>query len=329
MSKISRRSLLKGGAATAAVGATALSFSQLFQYKQVFAQGDGDDPQTILNLAATAETFACTHYYNALQNADALKLTASEQSQLRTFLDAEYKHKVFLEANGAKALATEFYVPTNLFSDRDTFITTSDTAENWFIAAYLAATRRFAELSQPLLAATAAQVMGVEAEHQALLRLMGGLVPSNRTLKQALFYNTSEVAPLFKPFLEGGDGFTGPAPFPGADKIMEAVGDEGTTDTTPFTMITGPAAMATPGATMDATAAAMVCTVSASNTNIRSAPNTSADAVGKLSGNTATPVTGQTMDANGFTWYKIDQGWVRADAVVVAGNCGAVAVVTP
>jgi hypothetical protein len=30
------------------------------------------------------------------------------------------------------------------------------------------------------------------------------------------------------------------------------------------------------------------------------------------------------MDMNGFTWYQIDQGWVRGDVVNVAGNCAAV-----
>ena len=111
MKDISRRNLLKGSAAAAAAGAASISFGELFHFSHVFAQGDGDDPQTILNLAATAETFACVHYYNALMNADALNLTADETRNLKTFLDAELKHKQFLEANGAKALATSFYAP--------------------------------------------------------------------------------------------------------------------------------------------------------------------------------------------------------------------------
>ena len=234
MRDISRRNLLKGSAAAAAAGAASISFGELFHFSHVFAQGDGDDPQTILNLAATAETFACVHYYNALMNADALNLTADETRNLKTFLDAELKHKQFLEANGAQALATSFYAPPHLWTDRSTFVSTSDTAESWFIGAYLAAVRRFAELNQMLLSATLAQVMGVEAEHQALIRQMGGLVPSNRTLKQALFYNTSEVAPLFQPFLEGGNGFAGPVAFPGVDEINNLVADEGVVATVPF-----------------------------------------------------------------------------------------------
>src|SRR5262245_46056239 len=114
MGNISRRNVLKGSAAVAAGAAASLSFGELFRYNRVFAQGGGDDPQTILNLADTAETFACTHYFNAIQNADALQLTPEEVSWLKSFLDAELKHKQFLEANGAQPLATEFFVPQNL-----------------------------------------------------------------------------------------------------------------------------------------------------------------------------------------------------------------------
>jgi hypothetical protein len=326
MSQISRRSLLKGSA-IAAGAASVVSFGQLFGSTRLFAQGSGDDPQTILNLAATAETFACVHYFTAINSADALQLSAQEVSQLRAFLDAELKHKQFLEANGAQALATEFFVPENLFSDRAVFVQTTNTAENWFIAAYLAATRRFAELGEPLLAATTAQVMGVEAEHQALIRLMGGLQPSFQTLKEPLFFNTSEVAPLFQPFLEGADGFVGPAAFPGAEEIAALVGDEGVTNVTPFISLTnGMGTMSMMAAAAESTqeASGDACTVSASNVNIRSTPSTGGDVVGSLTGGTATPVTGQTMDMNGFTWYQIDQGWVRGDVVNVAGNCAAV-----
>ena len=122
-----------------------------------------------------------------------------------------------------------------------------------------------------LLSATLAQVMGVEAEHQALIRQMGGLVPSNRTLKQALFYNTSEVAPLFQPFLEGGNGFAGPVAFPGVDEINSLVADEGVVATVPFIQLTN--GLGTMSMTPEAMAAATgVCTISGINVNIRSAP---------------------------------------------------------
>jgi hypothetical protein len=235
MGTFSRRHFLKGSAL--AVGASTISFGTLFG---VSAQEGGDDPATILNLAATAETFACVHYYNAIMSADALALTEEEINWLKNFLDSELKHKNFLESNGAVPVATEFYVPGNLFSDRNVFVQTTNTAENWFVAAYLAATRRFAELGESQLSATAAQVSGVEAEHQALIRLMGGLQPSFQTLKEPLFWNTSEVVPLFTPFLDGsGEGFVGPAAFPGDDAINALVGDQTVADVTPFIALDG------------------------------------------------------------------------------------------
>lgn len=324
MTNLSRRSLLKGSAGVAA-GAAALSFSQLFQYSRVFGQGDGDDAQTILNLATTAETFACTHYYNAIISADALGLSADEVRNLKAFLDSELKHKQFLEANGAQPLATEFYVPGTLFSDRNTFLTTTDTAENWFVGAYLAAVRRFAELGNPLLAATAAQVMGVEAEHQALIRQMGGLLPSNHTLKQALFYNTSEVVPYFQPFLDGsGEGFVGPAPFPGVDEINALVGDEGVLTDVPFIQLTNGMGIMSMQMMQEPSTASGACTVTGTNAIIRSAPSTSSNRAGALSQGQSAAVVGQTTDASGITWYQIDGGWVRSDVVTVSGDCSAV-----
>lgn len=341
MKSLSRRNFLKGSAIAAGT-AGLVGFPQLFGYSRVFAQGEGDDPQTILDLAATAETFACVHYYTAINSAEALGLSEDEVNQLKAFLDSELQHKLFLEANGATALATEFYVPGNLFSDRETFIATSNTAENWFVAAYLAATRRFAELGEPLLAATTAQVMGVEAEHQALIRLMGGLQPSFQVLKEPLFWNTSEVGPLFQPFLDGsGEGFVGPAAFPGQDEIAALVGDMGVTPVTPFIQLsgvgtlgvdnsTGPAMMAAGAeATAEAREAATTgaCTISGNNTNVRTSPDINAEVAGSLTMDTQRPVIGQTNGADGFVWYQIDMGWVRSDAVTVAGDCTTVPMV--
>jgi uncharacterized protein YgiM (DUF1202 family) len=290
------------------------------------AQDGGDDPATILNLAATAETFACVHYYSAIQSASALGLTEQEVSQLRAFLDAELQHKLFLESNGAVPVATEFYVPGTLFSDRNVFVQTTNTAENWFVAAYLAATRRFAELGEPLLAATTAQVSGVEAEHQALIRRMGGLQPSFQTLKEPLFWNTSEVVPLFTPFLDGsGEGFVGPAAYPGDDAIIATIAGQGVEAVTPFISLNGAGTLNGAPAPAAATAG---CTVSGTNANVRSGPNTTSQVVGSLRNSTPNNVIGQTTDAAGFTWYQIDAGWVRADVVTVGGDCTAVPMVS-
>lgn len=326
MAGMSRRDLLKGSAAAA--GASAFGFSSLFGFSRAFGQTDaaGDDPQTILNLAATAESYAITHYYTALQNADALELTADEITNLRTFLDSEYQHLLFLQANGAMALASEFFTPINLYNDRALFVTITDTAESWFVAAYLAATRRFAELGNPLLAATTAQVMGVEAEHQALIRQMGGLVPSYLVLKEPLFYNTSEVGPLFQPFLEGAEGFEGPTAMPGASAIAEEIGDEGARLVTPFIQLTnGQGTLNVSMQTMaDDEGVCMATASNGVNVNIRSGAGTSFSVAGTLSAGESIEVTGQTTDNSGFVWYQVAGGFVRSDVVQTSGGCMAV-----
>ncbi|MBK8029327.1 MAG: twin-arginine translocation signal domain-containing protein [Chloroflexi bacterium] len=209
MAHLSRRAFLKGSAVTA--GASVLTLNGLFGFGTVFAQDGGDDPQLMLNIACTAETFACTHYYNALQNAEALALTAQEQNWLRSFLDSELKHKQFLEANGATSLATVYLVRWSVHRSRPVH-RHQQYRGKLVCRGVLRATRRLAELGNSLFAATTAQVAAVEAEHQALIRLMGGLQPSFQTAKEPLFFNPSEVVPYFTPFLEGGDGFVRPLP---------------------------------------------------------------------------------------------------------------------
>jgi hypothetical protein len=95
----------------------------------------------------------------------------------------------------------------------------TDQAETAFIGAYLAATRRFADLGQPRLAATAAQVACVEAQHLALAREIGGFVPNDISLGQPIYFNVSDAVPTLTPFLKGGDGFIGPVSYPGKDNV--------------------------------------------------------------------------------------------------------------
>lgn len=108
-SQLSRRALLQGGAGVAAFG-----FHQALDAKRVFGQdAAGDDVQTILNLAATAEAFACVHYHNVL-TLGAIAFTEPQIAQLKGALDAELAHLEYLQSNGASTLATDFYIPFNL-----------------------------------------------------------------------------------------------------------------------------------------------------------------------------------------------------------------------
>jgi len=78
--------------------------------------------------------------------------------------------------------------------------------------------------------------------------------------------------------------------------------------------------------------AASVCGVTVAETpvNQRLFPTTSAGIAGQLSRDEIRGVTGQTTDAQGYVWWRLDDGtWVRGDVVIEQGDCSGVAVVAP
>lgn len=317
---ISRRGFLKG--TTLIAGASAVSFNALFGFSRAFAQdmtGTDDDLQTVINLAATAELFASTHYLaaiNAANNGD-LDLAEVQVNYLKTAFLAEREHYDLLLSLGAQPVVQEFYVPETLFSDVDLFSQITEVAETAFTAAYLAAARIFTNLGQPAFAVTAAQIAAVEAEHRALVRQIGRRLPNNLSYEKFDFNNVSDAVPVLQPFLDGsGDGFIGPvAPPTEADvaAIRAEAASLGYMSTTPY------AAMEmTPAATPEMMGGAVMVTAGAGNVNIRREPNTSAAIDGVLSANTSAAIDGQRMDDAGMQWWHLSSGgWVRADTVTV------------
>lgn len=214
---ISRRSLLKGAGAIGG-GIALASFAQVLG---VHAAATNDDPQTILNLAATAETLAVTFSYNVIVNRS-FELDEEDEEYLRFALDAEQYHLDFLMSQGGKTLTSSFYVPSNLLSNQAVFVQTGANAETAFIGAYLAATRIFGDAGLGKLAATTAQHACSEAEHLTLTREIGGLTPNNLALPLPIYYNVSDAVPTLAPFLRGGAGFIGPVNYPTRDQINRA-----------------------------------------------------------------------------------------------------------
>jgi hypothetical protein len=228
----SRRSMLKGAAGVGG-GLAVASFASMFGMGRAQAAEGGDDPQTILNLAATAETLATTFYWAALNLAQ-FTVAADDVAYLKLALDAEKYHLDFLMANGGKSLTSQFYVPATLLSDPAVFVKTGADAETAFVGAYLAATRRFADLGHPALAATTAQHACSEAQHLALIRGIGGLSPNNLALPLPIYYNVSDAVPTLAPFLHGGAGFIGPVSAPTTAQIMATLGGVKSDPTKPY-----------------------------------------------------------------------------------------------
>lgn len=314
--QISRRSILKGAALG---GASLLSFNQLFGFSQLSAQDNENDVETIVNLAATAELIACTHYYRVLTDSN-IALAPDEIEMLKGFLDAELQHLELLYLNAATPVTNRFYLPTDVYNDREQFSLITEQLETTFIAAYLAATRQFAQLGFPLLAATSAQVSAVEQEHLALVRGIGGRRPNNVALARALFFNITEAVPALQPFLERSSGYTGPVSFPGADAIRELIGDVGVL---PIASFSDPSVANVAGSA----AAGAACTVTTNgnfNGNLRFGPGLNFEIVGKLNASDTISVDAQSLDNDGFVWWRASTGdrWIRSDVVrPTNGDC--------
>jgi Ferritin-like domain len=231
MNSISRRSMLKG---TAMVGGGAfLTFSQLFGLAPIMAQDatmmamTDDDLQTVINVAATAELFATTHYLAAIGGAADLKLDDADVAYLKAAFISEQDHLELLESLGAKPVVSEFYVPNNLFSDNATFTATTEVAETAFVGAYLAAVRIFGQSKDTMpYAVTCAQIAAVEQTHLSIIRDIGKKLPNNTSYAQYTLYNVSSAVPILQPFLDGkADGFVGPVAPPTADQIASIRGE--------------------------------------------------------------------------------------------------------
>ncbi len=221
---ISRRNLVKGAAGVGG-GIALTSFASAFgMIDTAYGAHDRmDDVATIANLAATAETLAATSYYNTIVN-NPLGYSNSVLMYFKYALSSEIYHLEVLESLGGKSLASRFFVPAKFLSDLATNNATFEAAETAFTGAYLAATRRFAELGNPRLAATTAQHAATEAEHLALQRLSVGKLPNPNALPAPIYYNVSDAVPTLAPFLQGGAGFIGPVEFPGKDACRQAAG---------------------------------------------------------------------------------------------------------
>ncbi|MDX1990976.1 MAG: ferritin-like domain-containing protein [bacterium] len=221
MNKISRRTLLKG-AGLAGVASAVGIFNATYGFNRVLGQDVADDDtQTIINVAATAELFATTHYLAAINAAADLELDEAELAYMKAGFLAEQDHYELLTSLGATPVVTEFYVPETLFSDRATFAATTDVAERTFVAAYLAAVRIWgkSEETNPF-AVTAAQIAAVEAQHLALARRLGVGLANNVSYAEYLYNNTSDAVPTLQAFLDGsGEGFIGPVTPPTAEDI--------------------------------------------------------------------------------------------------------------
>lgn len=172
-SQLNRRELLRLGG-MAGLGLVSAGFLAGCGGSGGSSSSSNNSDQQILNAAATAEALATTMYYNIINTTggiykNGLSGNAPDKAYLVAGYEEELNHYNFLVSAGAVPLATTFYFPTNMFVDPQTTVNTLITLEDAFIAAYLIGVRDF---STQALKVIAAQIMGVEAEHRTLGRVI-------------------------------------------------------------------------------------------------------------------------------------------------------------
>ncbi|MHB8636011.1 MAG: ferritin-like domain-containing protein [Fimbriimonadaceae bacterium] len=230
---LNRRQLLKGaGSSVVALGAGGLLAG-------CGGSGSGSgtglgtaaNDKSILQAAQIAEALATT-MYTAIINGPVFAALASnvpDQQYLTAARDEEKYHYDLLKgALSAGDTQTTFWFPTGMFTDKQTTINVLVTLEEAFIAAYLIGIAQFTTAAGRQLAG---QIMGVEAEHRTLARVIGndlGLAtttglsgspqpvePSNNTVYEGTFglHNISQVVTALTPFLSQSATNTVQAPF--------------------------------------------------------------------------------------------------------------------
>lgn len=203
---VSRRTLLKGGSLLAA--ASVVGFGGMFGTRALAA--DDETAQEVIDIAATAELFASTHYLRAINEASKMGIGAGELAYLQAGLEQEYFHYTFLVSLGAKPLATKFFFPKGTFGDKKTFAAVTAIAETVFVGAYTAAVHTFAKLGSADTAAVAAQVATVEAQHLLFMNQLAGVNPPNNLgITAAPFYLVKDAVPVVAPLLDGKKGALG------------------------------------------------------------------------------------------------------------------------
>lgn len=184
-----RRQLVAGAAAT--LGGMGL----LGTAPEIADARHTEDPQTILNVAATAERIATIINTVGAQNT----LTSSEPNivQARTNTRAAARHEAIHEqvltspGIDGRPAADVYWIPNSVFASPTALLSTLEVGDQIFINAYLIATTVFGNRGNGQLARIASEFMGVEMVHRALARQALGKLGNDRVFAK---YSQGEEA---------------------------------------------------------------------------------------------------------------------------------------
>ena len=190
-----------GGLAAASVPGVAAAAS---------ARRGTNDPQTILNIAATAEVLATIVNTVGPEKVD---LDGVTRRNVRAAAYEELIHFNVLDSLGGVPASKMIWVPNAVFKNKTNLLETLEVGDQIFINAYLIATTVFGDAGDgttvfaaklgPDPARYAAEFMGAEAVHRALARQSLGKLGNDRVFMKYDRKETAKDAPNF-----GQRGFT-------------------------------------------------------------------------------------------------------------------------
>lgn len=127
-----------------------------------------NDPQTILNVATTAEVLATI--VNTV-GAEKLHKELATDATYRNVLDAAFQeldHYKVLRSVGGRPATKKIWVPDAVFKSRKNLLETLVAGDGIFVNAYQIGITAFGNAGKGKFARYAAEIMGVESVHRAL-----------------------------------------------------------------------------------------------------------------------------------------------------------------
>lgn len=185
----------------------------------------------ILNALLTAEKVESALYARGLVSPALQGLPEEQFAYFQAGLSHELAHIDVLQGLGASVPYREFFYPPGTFEDRSIFVNTLLALETAGVSAYIQASAEFARMGRFDLSRLMDQIMGVEAEHRALLREVLDLIPAaDLCFERAPNQPVTEILSALPQFLQPGQfegGSVGPVPLPTPQEAEELIGPYG------------------------------------------------------------------------------------------------------
>ena len=185
----------------------------------------------ILNALLTAEKIESALYARGLESPALQGLAPEQFAYFQAGLSHELAHIDVLTELGASVPYDEFFFPPGVFDDLNLYVNTLLTLETAGVSAYIQASEEFARMGRFELSRLMDQIMGVEAEHRALLREVLDLVPaSNLCFERAPNQPVTQILAALPSFLEPNQfegGSVGPIPLPTPEQAELLIGPYG------------------------------------------------------------------------------------------------------